>query len=143
METSNSNKSGGNEAFLSMIPIWPTSLIFEACVTQASTFFVKTATVDRRISKNSHIRPAFIYSLGAIGMMVSVSTYEKILVPFLRKVTGNERGINILQRIGIGMIFSTLSMAAAVCVEMKRLKAVLRRRLFKKGKKGSLSMSLF
>ncbi|OMO76508.1 Proton-dependent oligopeptide transporter family [Corchorus olitorius] len=59
--------------------------------------------MDRKISENFDIPPASIYSLSAIGMMVSVTIYEKILVPFLRKVTGNERGISILQRIGIGM----------------------------------------
>ncbi|XVE99660.1 hypothetical protein REPUB_Repub03eG0218800 [Reevesia pubescens] len=128
---------------LSMIPIWLTSLLFGVCVAQASTFFVKqAATMDRRINKNFDIPPASIYSLSAIGMMVTVTTYEKILVPFLRKVTGNERGINILQRIGIGMIFSILSMITAACVEMKRLK-VVEKEIIQGGKKGPLSMSVF
>ncbi|XVE69280.1 hypothetical protein DITRI_Ditri09bG0139100 [Diplodiscus trichospermus] len=128
---------------ISMIPIWLTSLIFGVCVAQASTFFVKqAATMDRRISKNFEIPAASIYALAAIGMMVSVTFYDKILVPFLRKVTGNERGINILQRIGIGMIFSTLSMVTAACVEMKRLKAV-EKEIVHGGKHGPLSMNVF
>ncbi|XP_007009172.2 PREDICTED: protein NRT1/ PTR FAMILY 5.6 [Theobroma cacao] len=128
---------------LSMIPIWLTSLIFGVGVAQASTFFVKqAATMDRRITHNFDIPPASIYSLTAVGMMVSVTIYEKILVPFLRKVTSNERGINILQRIGIGMIFSTLSMVAAACVEMKRLKAV-EKEIMQGGKQVALSMSVF
>ncbi|XP_021295313.1 protein NRT1/ PTR FAMILY 5.6-like isoform X2 [Herrania umbratica] len=128
---------------LSMIPIWLTSLIFGVGVAQASTFFVKqAATMDRRITHNFDIPAASIYSLTAVGMMVSVTIYEKILVPFLRKVTSNERGINILQRIGIGMIFSTLSMVAAACVEMRRLKAV-EKEIMQGGKQVALSMSVF
>ncbi|XP_022764508.1 protein NRT1/ PTR FAMILY 5.6-like [Durio zibethinus] len=128
---------------LSMIPIWLTSLVFGVCVAQAATFFVKqAATMDRKIGNKFDIPPASIYSLAAIGMMVSVITYEKILIPFLRKVTGNERGISILQRIGIGMIFSTLSMVTAACVEMKRLKAV-EKEIIQGGKKGPLSMRVF
>ncbi|RXH94516.1 hypothetical protein DVH24_024200 [Malus domestica] len=109
---------------LNMIPIWLTSLTFGLCVAQASTFFVKqAATMDLHITDNFKIPPASIYSLGAIAMLISVTVYDKILVPILRKATGNERGINILTRIGIGMIFSVIAMSAAALVETKRLKA--------------------
>ncbi|TQD89425.1 hypothetical protein C1H46_025068 [Malus baccata] len=109
---------------LNMIPIWLTSLTFGLCVAQASTFFVKqAATMDLHITDNFKIPPASIYSLGGIAMLISVTVYDKILVPILRKATGNERGINILTRIGIGMIFSVIAMSAAALVETKRLKA--------------------
>ncbi|XVF83788.1 hypothetical protein PTKIN_Ptkin16aG0520400 [Pterospermum kingtungense] len=130
---------------LSMIPIWLTSLVFGLCIAQASTFFVKqAATMDRRICDNFDIPAASIYSLAAIGMMLTVTTYEKLLVPYLRKVTGNERGISILQRIGIGMIFSILSMVVAACVETKRLKAVEKERIQGSNTgSGPLSMTVF
>ncbi|KAF5953713.1 hypothetical protein HYC85_006569 [Camellia sinensis] len=69
---------------------------------------------------------------------VSVTFYDKILIPVLRKVTGNERGIKILQRIGIGMVFSVLTMVVAALVERKRLSLVE-----KDPEKGSMSMSVF
>ncbi|CAK7325768.1 unnamed protein product [Dovyalis caffra] len=108
---------------LNMIPIWLTSLPFGICVVQTATFFVKQgATLDRKISPNFHIPPASIYSLGAVGMIISVTIYDKILVPTLRRATGNERGISILKRIGIGLIFSVVAMSVAALVERKRLK---------------------
>ncbi|CAL9008116.1 unnamed protein product [Prunus brigantina] len=109
---------------LNMIPIWLTSLTFGVCLAQAPTFFVKqAATMNLNITDNFKIPPASIYSLGAIAMLISVTVYDKILVPILRKATGNERGINILQRIGFGMIFSVMAMSAAALVERRRLKA--------------------
>ncbi|KAK6943580.1 Proton-dependent oligopeptide transporter family [Dillenia turbinata] len=124
---------------LNMIPIWLASLPFGICVAQASTFFIKQGTtLDRKIANGFLIPPASIYSLAAIGMIVTVTIYDKILVPILTRVTGNERGINILQRIGIGMIFSVTSMVVAALVERKRLRIVE-----ENPQTGSISMSVF
>lgn len=122
-----------------MIPIWLSSLPFGICVSQASTFFIKQgATLNRKIGNGFLIPAASIYALAAIGMIASVTIYEKILVPVLRRATGTERGIKILKRIGIGMIFSMVSMIVAALVEKKRLGVVE-----KNPATGSLSMSVF
>ncbi|KAE8650995.1 protein NRT1/ PTR FAMILY 5.6 [Cucumis sativus] len=107
---------------LNMIPIWITSLPFGICVAQASTFFVKQCgTLDRKIGNNFVIPASSMFCLSAIGMIISVAIYDKLLVPLLRKITGNERGISILQRIGIGMVFSFTTMVVSALVERKRL----------------------
>lgn len=107
-----------------MIPIWLSSLFFGVCMIQAPTFFVKQgAAMNRRIGNIFEIPPATVYAFNAIGTVMAVIFYEKTLVPFLRKLTGDERGMKILQRIGIGMIFSTSSMVIAALIETKRLKS--------------------
>lgn len=125
---------------INMIPIWLTAIPFGICVSQASTFFIKQGTtLDRKIFNDSFlIPPASIYALAAIGMIISVTIYEKILTPILRRVKGDERGIKILQRIGIGMVFSIVTMVVAALVERKRLDLVERN-----PQKGSSSMSVF
>lgn len=124
---------------VNMIPIWLTSLPFGVCVAQTATFFIKqSTTLNRTITRDFTIPPASVYALAAIGLIVSVSIYDKLLVPFLRRVTGNVRGIDILQRIGLGMIFSVLTMIVAALVERKRLDIVEADPL-----KNSLSMSVF
>ncbi|TMW85811.1 hypothetical protein EJD97_022447 [Solanum chilense] len=121
---------------INMIPIWLTTLPFGICIAQSSTFFIKqSATLNRKITHDFMIPPASMYAVGAIGMIATVIVYDKILVPILRRATGNERGISILQRIGIGMILSVASMIVAALVERKRLNIVL--------VKGSMSMSVF
>ncbi|KAA8518959.1 hypothetical protein F0562_016267 [Nyssa sinensis] len=125
---------------LKMLPIWLTSLPFGICVAQPPTFFIKqSTTLNRKIGTHGFlIPPASIYCLTAVGMIISVIVYDKILVPILRRVTKNERGIKILQRIGIGMVFSITTMVVAALVERKRL-GVLK----KNPTKGSSSMSVF
>lgn len=107
---------------INMIPIWFSSLIFGVCLAQATTLFIKQSNaMDRKIGKSFEVPAATVGSLGAIGMLITVVLYEKMIVPILKRVTGNERGLEILQRIGIGMIFPTLSMVIAALVERKRL----------------------
>ncbi|CAN6581313.1 unnamed protein product [Malus baccata var. baccata] len=107
---------------LNLIPIWLATLPFGVCVAQTSTFFIKqSTTMNREVADGFEVPPASIYAIAAIGMIVSVTLYEKLLVPILRRTTRNERGINILQRIGIGMIFPIATMIAAALVEKKRL----------------------
>ncbi|XP_010256764.1 PREDICTED: protein NRT1/ PTR FAMILY 5.6 [Nelumbo nucifera] len=128
---------------VNMIPIWLTCLTFGMGVAQASTFFIKQgSSMNRKIGHGFEIPPASIYTVAAIGMITSVTIYDKILVPVLRRVTGNERGIKILQRIGIGMVFSVVSMVAAALVERKRLQ-VVRKEIVEEGRIGGISMSVF
>ncbi|XP_031273999.1 protein NRT1/ PTR FAMILY 5.6-like isoform X2 [Pistacia vera] len=107
---------------LNMVPIWLTALPFGICVAQAPTLFVKqAAAMNREISNDIKTPPATNYSFGAIAMIISITIYEKVLVPYIRRVTGDERGIKILQRIGIGMVLAVLGMIVAAIVERKRL----------------------
>ena len=46
--------------------------------------------------------------------------YDHFIIPVARKVTKTVMGISHLQRIGIGLVFSIVAMAAAALVEVKR-----------------------
>jgi len=47
--------------------------------------------------------------------------YDKIFVPLICMFTREEKGITVLQRIGIGMVLSVVAMVTASIVESKRL----------------------
>ncbi|XP_027335809.1 protein NRT1/ PTR FAMILY 5.6-like [Abrus precatorius] len=122
---------------VSVVPIWLTSLMVGVCASQGSTLFVKqAATMSLKISNNFEIPPASMVSVSAFGTLISVPIYDRIIVPNLRKVTGNERGINILRRIGIGLALSVMVMVVAALVETKRLRIA-------KGEIGQRTMSVF
>ncbi|KAF2582128.1 hypothetical protein F2Q70_00008524 [Brassica cretica] len=89
-------------------------------------------TTGRLLSHSKHLKhitgnnsftvpPASMFSLTALSLIISLTIYHKIFVPLLRRVTRNQRGINILQRIGTGMLFSLTTMIIAALVEKKRL----------------------
>ncbi|KAE8099314.1 hypothetical protein FH972_017305 [Carpinus fangiana] len=124
---------------LNVIPIWLATLPFGICVAQGTTFFIKqSVTMNRKIGHGFVIPPASIFGIAAIGMIISVTIYEKFVVPMLRNTTGNERGLNLLRRIGIGMSFTMATMVVAALVEKKRLGVVEN-----DPKKGADSMSVF
>ncbi|KAF8046879.1 hypothetical protein N665_3363s0001 [Sinapis alba] len=79
--------------------------------------------MDRHIAGNNSftVPPASMFSLTALSLIISITIYDKLLVPLLRSITRNQRGINILQRIGTGMLFSLTTMIIAALVEKKRL----------------------
>ncbi|CAJ2670568.1 unnamed protein product [Trifolium pratense] len=119
---------------INMIPIWVFTIPFGISVAQTSTFFIKqSAVLNRKIGERFELPPSSIFTVAALGMIISVAIYDKILVPILRKVNQNERGINILQRIGFGMFFTIATMIVAALIEKKRLEAA----------KDSLTMSVF
>ncbi|MQM16389.1 hypothetical protein Taro_049346, partial [Colocasia esculenta] len=106
---------------VAVVPIWLGTIAFGLSVAQTSTFFIKQAVLmDRKLGKHFVIPLASIYSLAAFGMLISVCIYDKLLVPFLRRKMGNERGISILRRIDIGMAFSVIAMVVAAVVEKER-----------------------
>ncbi|KAL4188577.1 hypothetical protein AMTRI_Chr08g202870 [Amborella trichopoda] len=107
---------------LSLTPIWLSCLIFGICINQGITFFIKQgSTMDRKMGPHFEMPPASLFGFSAFFMVILISIYDKILVPSIRRVTGNERGISILQRIGIGMFFSVVCMITAALTERKRL----------------------
>ncbi|XP_076937169.1 protein NRT1/ PTR FAMILY 5.6-like [Bidens hawaiensis] len=104
-----------------VVPIWFVSLLFGVCIAQGGTFYVKQSSTMNRNINGFEIPPASIHAIAAFGMLLCIICYDKILVPILRRVTGKERGIPILQRVGIGMVFSIMGMVVAALVEKKRL----------------------
>ncbi|GKE75074.1 NRT1/ PTR family 5.6-like protein, partial [Tanacetum coccineum] len=124
---------------LNMIPIWLTSLPFGICLAQATTFFIKQGVLlNRKITHQFILPPASIYGLTALGVICTVTLYDRFLIPLLRRITGTERGISILQRIGIGMVLSVATMVVSSIVERKRLTTVKNDPIH-----GSATMSVF
>eukprot|EP00253_Pinus_taeda_P000485 PITA_00485 len=109
---------------LGLSPIWMSCLIFGVVFAQSSTFFTKQgATMDRKIGKHFEIPAASLQCFISLSIIVLLPIYDRIFVPIARNLTGNERGITLLQRIGTGMFISTLSMIVAALTETRRIKA--------------------
>ncbi|KAM6561517.1 hypothetical protein CsatA_030756 [Cannabis sativa] len=53
-------------------------------------------------------------------MFILIPLYDRVFVPIARRVTGIPTGISHLQRIGIGLVLSAISMTVAGFVEKKR-----------------------
>ncbi|KAL2653960.1 hypothetical protein R1flu_022088 [Riccia fluitans] len=104
-----------------VLPIWLTSIMYSAVYSQIGTLFVEQgATMDLTMG-SIHIPPASLSVFESSSVILWVLVYDCLLVPLLRRKTGNPRGISELQRIGIGLGLSVVAMVVAAVIERKRL----------------------
>jgi peptide/histidine transporter 3/4 len=91
-------------------------------LTQSMSLFIKQgSTMDRSLGSHFLVPPASLLALSPISGIVFVAIYDRCMVPLARRITGNERGITLLQRIGIGMFLSVVYMVTAALIEKKRI----------------------
>ncbi|CAN0916985.1 Protein NRT1/ PTR FAMILY 5.4 [Linum grandiflorum] len=105
-----------------LIPIWLSCLMFTVVLTQNHTLYVKQATtLDRTLSKHFQVPPASLQSLIGLTILITVPLYDRLFVPFARRLTGHPSGITVLQRIGFGLFLSVVEASVAALVETRRL----------------------
>ncbi|KAF3555834.1 hypothetical protein F2Q69_00017755 [Brassica cretica] len=110
---------------LGLTLIWLVTLIPSTLWAQVNTLFVKQGTtLDRKLGSDFQIPAASLGSFVTLSMLVSVPMYDQYFVPFMRKKTGNPRGITILQRLGIGFVIQIVAVAVASAAEVKRMRVI-------------------
>ncbi|KAF2614541.1 hypothetical protein F2Q70_00008684 [Brassica cretica] len=110
---------------LGLTYIWLVTLIPSTLWAQVNTLFVKQGTtLDRKLGSHFQIPAASLGSFVTLSMLLSVPMYDQYFVPFMRKKTGNPRGITILQRLGIGFVIQIVAIAVASAVEVKRMRVI-------------------
>lgn len=109
-----------------IMPIWASGIICFTAMAQQGTF-----TLSQASKMDRHMGPKFKIPAGSLSVISMITVglwlplYDRVIVASLRKITGLEGGISLLQRMGIGMVFSVLSMIVAGLVEpMRRQSAV-------------------
>lgn len=108
---------------LRMLPVLFVTFVPSMMIAQVNTLFIKQGTtLNRRLTNNFSIPPASLVGFTTFSMLVSIVIYDRIFVKLARKLTGNPRGITLLQRMGIGMILHILVMIIASITERFRLK---------------------
>ncbi|KAG6581385.1 Protein NRT1/ PTR FAMILY 4.6 [Cucurbita argyrosperma subsp. argyrosperma] len=109
------------KVILSMIPIFCCTVNMSLCFAQLQTFSIQQGlTMDTKLTPSFKIPPASLTIIPVFFLIIMAPIYDKILVPFARKFTGIPTGITPLQRVGVGLVLSIISMAVAALVEVKR-----------------------
>ncbi|KAH9322841.1 hypothetical protein KI387_017480 [Taxus chinensis] len=104
-----------------MMPIFASTIMINTCLAQLQTFSVSQGvTMDRSMGKNFEIPAASLPIIAILLVIIFTPLYDKFFVPLARRFTGHETGITHLQRIGVGLFLSSISMGIAAVVEVKR-----------------------
>lgn len=127
---------------LRMIPILIATFIPSTMIAQINTLFVKQGTtLNRHVVGKFNIPPASLAGFVTLSMLISVVIYDQFFVKIIRKWTKNPRGISLLQRMGIGMIFHVVIMVVASLTERYRLRVAKDHGLVENG--GQVPLSIF
>ncbi|KAJ9135233.1 hypothetical protein P3X46_032441 [Hevea brasiliensis] len=118
----NDNSFENAKVVLRLVPIWTMLLMFAVIFQQPATFFTKQGvTMKRNIGSNFKIPPATLQSSITVSIILLMPLYDTMFIPIIRIITRDEKGINVMQRMGIGMVLSIIAMMIAALVETKRL----------------------
>lgn len=103
-----------------MVPIIASTIILNTCMAQLQTFSVQQGyRMDAHLG-SFQVPAASIPVIPLLFMIVLIPIYDRLFVPFARTITGHPSGITQLQRVGVGLVLSAVSMAVAALVEVKR-----------------------
>ncbi|KAI3680851.1 hypothetical protein L6452_35628 [Arctium lappa] len=106
---------------LAMVPIFLCSIIMTLCLAQLQTWSIQQGvTMDIKLTKSFNMPPASLPIIPVAFLVILIPIYDQIFVPLIRKLTGIPTGITYLQRVGVGLILSAISMAVAGIMEVKR-----------------------
>ncbi|WMV28516.1 hypothetical protein MTR67_021901 [Solanum verrucosum] len=109
------------KCILKIIPIWSAGIICFTAIGQQGTFTISQALkMDRHLGPNFQIPPGSLSVISMITVGIWLPVYDRFIMPSVTKITRIEGGITLLQRIGIGMVFSILSMVVAGITEKIR-----------------------
>lgn len=108
---------------LRLFPIWASGIVFSVLHSQIYTLFVQQGrSMKRTIGSSFEIPPACLGMFDTASVLISVPVYDRLIVPFARRFTGLAKGLTELQRMGIGLVVSVLSLTVAAIVETMRLR---------------------
>jgi len=106
---------------LGMVPIFLCTIIMTLCLAQLQTFSIQQGvTMDTSVTKHFKIPPASLPIIPIMFLVIIIPIYDRVFVPLASKFTGIPSGITHLQRIGVGLVLSCVSMGMAGIMEVKR-----------------------
>lgn len=103
-----------------LLPVWATTILFWTAYAQMITFSVEQASTMERSIGGFNIPAGSLTVFFVLAILLTCAVYDCLIIPFWKKWKGTP-GFTDLQRMALGLILSTLGMAAAALVEMKRL----------------------
>ena len=106
-----------------MLPVWASVVFFYAVSAQITSTFVEQGMAMDAAVGPVRVPPASMSTFDVLTIVVLVPLYDRAFVPAARRLTGREKGVSELQRIGAGLALPVLAMAAAAIVETARLRA--------------------
>nr|XP_027123787.1 protein NRT1/ PTR FAMILY 2.11-like [Coffea arabica] len=107
------------KCIIRVVPIWIAGIIYSIVLNLMQTYGVFQAIqADRRLGNTRFKIPAASYTIfQMLSLTAWIPIYDRIIVPYLRKITKKEAGITVLQKMGVGMVIAVATMVVSALVE--------------------------
>ncbi|CAN1218819.1 Protein NRT1/ PTR FAMILY 1.2 [Linum perenne] len=103
-----------------VLPIWSTGMLMAINISQGSFQTIMADHMDRHVTSHLEI-PAGSYGVFMIiTLSLWVILYDRVIIPIGSKIRGKPTRLTIKQRMGSGILFSSLAMVALAIVESFR-----------------------
>ncbi|XP_023748170.1 protein NRT1/ PTR FAMILY 4.5 [Lactuca sativa] len=103
-----------------MLPIILSTVVMNTCLAQLQTFSQAQGNFMNKKLGSVDFPAGSIPVIPLVFMSALLPIYEYFFVPFAKKFTKHPQGITQLQRVGVGLVLSAISMGVAGIVEVKR-----------------------
>ncbi|KAL8464943.1 hypothetical protein ACS0TY_034432 [Phlomoides rotata] len=108
------------KCILRVIPIWVTAILYHVGEKQQYIVFQAMQSNRHLGTTNFQIPPATYSIFSMLTLTLWLPVYDRLLVPFLRRLTGKPSGITVLQRIGVGVFLTVIESLVSAFVEQRR-----------------------
>lgn len=95
-------------------------------VSQSSFLVLQASTMDRHMTSNFEVPAGSLNVFLVISLVVWISLYDRVIIPLASKLKGQPVRLSLKQRMGIGILLSSASMAALAVVECIRRETAIR-----------------
>lgn len=111
------------KSLIKMLPIWLSGLILSIPIAvQLSFIVIQGKTMDSHLKSHFNIPAATMQVFTLISTCITISLLDRLVFPLWENLA--PRPPTPLQRVGIGHVFTLLSMVVSAVVESKRLQVV-------------------
>lgn len=108
------------KCILRVIPIWATAILYHVGEKQQYIVF-QAMQSNRHLGPTTFQIPPSTYSIfSMLSLTLFLPIYDRLLVPFLRRLTGKPAGITVLQRIGVGIFLTIIESLLSAFIEQRR-----------------------
>ncbi|CAN6222561.1 unnamed protein product [Urochloa humidicola] len=113
------------KCILRILPVWATRIVYYVSFAQTNTYVIlQAAQSDRRVrvagGGGFDIPPASFTIFPMLALTIWIPIYDRLMLPYLRRLTGRDEGITLLQRMGVGMVLSVVAMLIVGTAEQQR-----------------------
>ncbi|KAM7459375.1 hypothetical protein LguiA_036369 [Lonicera macranthoides] len=108
------------KALLKVIPIWSTGMIMSINISQPTFSVLQATSMDRHITSSFEIPAGSFGFFTVVAVVLWIVLYDRVILPLASRIMGRPAHLTAIQRMGIGIFISTLSMVVTAIVESVR-----------------------